>query len=168
MIVAQHPFEGTLRQAVLAAGQTNSKAKLEMSYEERLDYAWRLVRMDGFNKPQIAGAAAVAERTVQYMKRVREILGEEAFKIDSWWRARHKAKGGGDKDMTDQEREDWVDAQAQKHADKIAKACGTKLAENLEIAQRALAIYFGSRYEHLARTLAGSLSTYEEELEGDF
>lgn len=147
-------FKGTVKQAILAAGAVNSRVKLEMSHEERLNYAWKLVKIEGFTKGEISLAAGVAERTVTNMRKIKSRLGEEAFGIASWWKALNTEPGKGGSEMTEEQLELWLQDQAQKHADKIAKACGTKLAEHLEIAKRALEIYFGARIGELAEELS--------------
>jgi ParB-like nuclease domain len=46
-------FLGSLEDAILEAGRTNSKAKLPMSQQDRLNFAWRLVRMGSYSKKNI-------------------------------------------------------------------------------------------------------------------
>ena len=70
-------FQGTLEQAVLAAGKANSKVKKPMSPAERLSFAWRLVRLDTYSISQIAEASGVSQRQVSFMRRIRAELREQ-------------------------------------------------------------------------------------------
>ncbi len=137
-------FEGTPQDAVLEAGQANSKAKLPMVNAERQDYAWRLVLLGHYSKAQIARAAGIAPSQVANMRKVWKLLGREAFDLDSWFRARRKAQGQTD-DLNEAEREEWMQQQAARYADAMAKAFSTRLADRPQIAAMALAHYFGRR-----------------------
>lgn len=70
-------FNGTVREAVIAAGTANSKAKLQMTQEERMNRAWQLVKWDAeadekmgtvFTKVAISESASVATSTVSNMR----------------------------------------------------------------------------------------------------
>lgn len=164
--VAVRYFAGTLREAVLAACGENYKSKLPMSATERADAAWRYVLLGGYSKATIAQSTGVAERTVAYMRSAMTQLGVEAFGYVAWWQARLRAKGADPADMTDDEREDWLECTAQRHADTMARTFAGGLARNPEIAARALAIHFGRKLPAVMAELRGMVS--EEEGEGDY
>jgi len=145
-------FEGTLEEAVLEAGRSNSQAKLQMDNQERQDFAWRLVRM-GYKKREVIAAAGVSDGQVAIMRRVLKKLDSTADDYPRWFRAHKAAHGKDDPPMPDHEREAWVEAQAQRYADKLSKAFGKKLAGNIEIAAHALAIHFGRRLPELMQDL---------------
>lgn len=158
-------FEGTLEEAVLEAGRSNSQAKLQMDNTERQDFAWRLVRM-GYKKREVITAAGVSDGQVGIMRRVLKKLGDTADDYPRWFRAHKAAHGENDPPMSDTEREAWVEAQAQVYADKLSKAFGKKLAGNIEIAAHALAIHFGRRLPELMQDLmqhADLPETYDED-----
>jgi hypothetical protein len=51
--------------------------------------------------------------------------------------------------MTEDEREQWIEEQANRYADRLTKAFGNKLSNNPEVAAMALAIYFGRRLSEI-------------------
>ncbi|WP_230531778.1 ParB/RepB/Spo0J family partition protein [Microvirga roseola] len=163
-------FEGTLDEAVLEAGAANSKAKLPMSSQERQDFAWRLVLMDRYSKADIAQASGVSTSQVSNMRTVRRQLGADAFDCRSWWQARRTAKGAGHfARMTDEEREQWLEEQANRYADRLAKEFGNKLSNNPEVAAMALAAYFGRRLPDVVDELRHHIPDVNlEDCEDDF
>ncbi len=146
-------FEGTVDQTVLEAGRANSRAKLTMSTQERMDYAWRLVRMDGYSKPEIMEAASVSDGQVATMRRALKLLGDEANDSDSWMKAKRQAEGKKGLELSPDEIEEWREAEAQRMADRLAAALSNRMANRPEIAAHALSIHFGRRLPQLFRTL---------------
>lgn len=146
-------FKGTLEEAVLEAGRANSRAKLTMSVQERMDYAWRLVRMGGFSKKQVVEAAVVSDGQVAEMRRVLKVLGDKAFDCDRWWTARRLAKGKAIPDLTDEEQEAYLEQQAMDYARRLSKVFSTKLATNPDMAARVFNIYFGRKLPDLVHCL---------------
>ena len=84
-------FDGTVAQAVLEARRGNSETKLAMSTTQKLDDAWKLVKMVKagaakvggkveyhFSKAEIVAASDVAKGTVGNMRKALEIIGREA------------------------------------------------------------------------------------------
>jgi len=162
-------FGGTIDEAVLEAGRANSRAKLPMSVSQRMDYAWRLVKMGTYSKKQIIDAAVVSDGQVGTMRRVMKALGNDAFEYASWWRAKKAAEGEKDYHLSEEEREEWLEVQAQKYADRLAKAFTTKLATNPALAARALHIHFGRKLPELVYFLHDFVSREElAEEESDF
>lgn len=158
-------FEGTLEDAVLEAGRANSKAKLPMNNQDRQNYAWRLVVMGTYSKKQIMDAAAVSDGQVSVMRRVKKALGSAAYDAGSWWRAQRDAKGVASADFNEDDRERWLEEQAQHYADRLSKEFGSKLPGNPEVAARALSIHFGRRLG----ALVGEMRAFvPEDDEGDF
>ncbi len=161
-------FKGTLEEAVLEAGRANSKAKLPMNNQDRQNYAWRLVQMGTFSKRQIMDAAAVSDGQVSIMRRAKQALGSAAFDAPTWWRAQRDAKGIVAPEVTDDDRERWLDEQAQDYADRLSKAFGSKLPNNPEVAARALSIHFGRRLRELAWAMKEHLPEPEGDEDSDF
>jgi hypothetical protein len=137
-------FEGTVDEAVLAAGRANTRAKLPMIAQERQNFAWRLVLLGSYSKAQTAEASGVSERQVAVMRQVKKTLGAPAHDYTSWWQARREAHGR-DGQMSDEDREVWKEERAADYADRIGKACGPKFRNNAEVAAMALERYFGRR-----------------------
>jgi ParB-like chromosome segregation protein Spo0J len=156
-------FEGTPEEAVLVAGQANSKAKLPMTSQERQNFAWRLVQLNQHSKAKIAQAAGVSEAQVANMRVVRKKLGEEAFDYTSWFRARHHAQGHDDDPMSEDDREQWKQDLADRFADRLARTFSTTLADRPEIAAMALASYFGRRLQEVVDELQGFLPEDDED-----
>lgn len=165
-------FEGSLEEAVLEAGEANSKTKLPMTSQERQDYAWRLVLIGQYSKAAIARASGASPSQVANMRKVRRTLGDAAFEHARWWHARARAQGGDtSRQMPDEEREAWLEEQANAYADRLAREFGTGLARNPEVAARALAVHLGRRLGEVFAELKGLVSEWEEpdgDLESDF
>ncbi|MGX5804817.1 ParB/RepB/Spo0J family partition protein [Bradyrhizobium sp. Arg314] len=139
-------FEGTPEEAVLVAGEANSKAKLPMDNTDRQNFAWRLVLIDRHSKAAVAKASGISEGQVAIMRRAKRTLGEQAGDYVSWFRARLAANGHDLVCTRDNdEREQWMYQLADRYADELAKKFSTKLALNPEVAAMALASYFGRK-----------------------
>jgi len=148
-------FTGSVDAAVLAAGEANSRAKLPMSTRERMNYGWRLVLMGKhYTKVMIVQAAGVSDRQVALMRRAAKDLGSQAFAYREWWQAQQAAKGNSSEPLTDDEQEAKLEAMAGQWADTLAKTFSTKLAQNPELAARALSHYFGRNLRQLVRHLS--------------
>jgi hypothetical protein len=68
--VAVVVFEGTLNQAIAHATECNSRDKLPMSRDDKLDRAWKLVALQDadLSREAIANTAGVSDRTVGNMR----------------------------------------------------------------------------------------------------
>ncbi|TIW61018.1 MAG: hypothetical protein E5V49_13070 [Mesorhizobium sp.] len=86
-------FNGTPEEAVLVAGEANSKAKLPMDNTDRQNFAWRLVLIDRHSKAAVAKASGTSEAQVSIMRRAKKTHGEQAKDHASWFRARLAANG---------------------------------------------------------------------------
>lgn len=100
-------------------------------------------------------------------KRLMKSLGNDAFEYASWWRAKKAAEGDKDFHLSEEEREEWLEVQAQKYADRLAKTFSTKLAINPALAARALHIHFGRKLPELVYFLHDFVSREELEAEED-
>lgn len=158
-------FIGTPQQAVIASGKSNTPARLQMTAQQRMDYAWRLVKMECYSREETRRAASVSPRTVNYMRSVLNELGADAQEYESWFRAREAAagRGGGRRDMDPEQVQEWLEQESLRWADKFAKALGTKMANNPELAAMALHKHLGRKAGDVARYLQGILG---DEIEG--
>ena len=159
-------FTGSVEEAVLEAGQSNSKAKLPMTGRERQDFAWRLVLLGKHSKASIVQSTGISTSQVGNMRAVRKKLGSKAFAYPSWWRARTQAQGQP-QDMDEDQRELWKQELADRFADRLAKTFSTKLAERPEIAAMALATYFGRRLPDVILELRSFVSDSDDD-DADF
>jgi ParB-like chromosome segregation protein Spo0J len=146
-------FGGTLEEAVLESGRANSEVKLNMSNQQKQDYAWRLVVMGGVSKKQIRESAQVSDGLVATMRRTLTTLGTRAAEFESWRMAKATGDGRRTDDMSHEEREQWVEAQAKAYAERMQREFTNKLSSNIEIGARALEIYFGRRMPELIQEL---------------
>lgn len=156
-------FEGTLEEAVLEAGQANSKVKLPMTSQERHDYAWRLVLLGKHSKTDVARGSGISPSSVANMRKVKKGLGQEAFDCGSWWQARERAQGRGH-EMSEEDREKWKEEWADRVADQLAKMFSTKLTNHPEVAAMALATYFGRRLPEVVNELQHHLPEPDDDL----
>ncbi|WP_162906570.1 ParB/RepB/Spo0J family partition protein [Algihabitans albus] len=138
-------FKGSLQEAVLEAGRANSKAKLPMTTRDRQDYAWRLILLGRYSKRQTREAAGVSDGLVATMRRAASALGDDAKNYSAWYAARAAARKQEFAPMTDDEREEALEALANDWADRMARAFGTKLANNPEVTAKAFEVYFGRK-----------------------
>lgn len=105
-------------EALAAAGADNAHTKLPMTKQERMEYAWRLVRLDHLKlarlkESEISAKAGVSARQVQVMrKRVRE----GADLDDSWAAVLRQSRGSSG--LSDDE----LQAQREAEADRLFQA----------------------------------------------
>lgn len=84
-------LNGGLEEALLAAVRANSRECLALTKNERMDAAWRLVRLPGkrLAVPTVAGAAGVSPRSVDIMrKRLAIFVATQREPSGHWWRDR--------------------------------------------------------------------------------
>lgn len=146
-------FKGSLKEAVLLSGQTNSKDKLPMTSGQRQDYAWRLVRMGLYSKSKIRQAAGVSDGQVGLMRRVLSELEEEALQHDRWLNALREYQGKEHEPFTDEDLEEMLETQAADYADRLARQFGNKLSTNPTLAAKAFNMYFGRKLPDLVSAL---------------
>lgn len=154
-------FQGALQEAVLEAGRANSKAKLVMPTQERMNFAWRLVLLDKHSKREIVEAAGVSTGQVGNMRKVMTDLGLDAYSCRFWWEARDLHKGRSREPMTDDQREARMEELANEYADRMHKEFGRKLGDNPEVAARAIALHLGRRTGEVVWYLKDHLSEDE-------
>lgn len=134
-------FVGTIHEAIMEASKSNCRDKLPMRKDDKIERAWKLVCMDqGWTREQIRDASGASIRTIASMRAKRKELIESRQNTGSelldmmWWQA------NSDGSM-EQREDDWKEKQAIKWAERLAKAFGTKFAEQPEIAAMALEHY---------------------------
>lgn len=154
-------YGGSARQAVLEATSRNTRAALQMDNAQRQDCAWRLVNA-GFMHDDVAAASGISRPQVTIMRRVKRHLGDAAVEVTSWRNAMRQAKGAA-VELTPDELETMLAAQAQDYADRMSKMYGTKLVRNTEVAALALALHFGRNLDSLVGSLMHHLSEEQAE-----
>lgn len=158
-------FAGTLQQALIEATRTNSKDQLSMTKDEKLNRGWRLtVLYSDLSKSQVAGACKISPRTVANMRdKLKGIQDDEpeVWQSEALALSWKEAQRWGKEEM--QYDDDWKEKLALKWSRSLGKTFGKKLAEQPEIAARALDLYS----EKLAIEL-GQLLYEEGDEEPDF
>lgn len=148
-------YKGTAEEATREAGKRNSKAVLPMTSKERMNYAWRLVLRGKASIAETASAAGISPRQVTLMRKRFKELGDSAHEFREWWQAQKELDAR--QALTDEERSEWLEAQAQDRANRLSKEFGGKLSSNLAIAARSLEIHFGRKFFDLVEELVHQL-----------
>jgi len=80
-------FEGDLRDAVKTANVAHSKVKLSLTQSERMDMAWRMVRLDGANytRGEVRASCAVGLRSVTNMNTRWKEMTEQGVEPSGRW-----------------------------------------------------------------------------------
>jgi ParB/Sulfiredoxin domain len=136
-------FTGSLREGERVALRANNKDKLSLTREDRTEAAWRLVRQRDARDSirSIMEDTGASKGTINTMRDTLKKLEERGYDPDeirrsTWKRARQVANGNAE----DQNREDWIETEAQKLVDAIINAkLGARLIKNTDITALALA-----------------------------
>lgn len=158
-------FKGTLEAAVARATFLNSKDKLMMTKEEKLNRAWMFVSLQGaMSKKEIAATCGISTTTVGDMRKQRNYIekiwpdvetdnpsNKACFSwcLESSWRDA-KQYGLEERVYSDE----WADKDARQLADRFGKAFGKVNPERARQFARAFLLYSGSFAESLADALA--------------
>lgn len=136
-------FSGSVEQAFAKASEGNSRDKLPMSQQEKLNAAWRLVVGTSLSKSQTSQASGVSERTIatmrDAMRKITERNPDQPLDELTWRDAQRVAKGLEPLE-TDYD-EGWQEARAKKIALTLHKTFGDQLRKQPEIFLRAIEIY---------------------------
>ncbi len=161
-------FCGSVEEAVLEAGRINSKVRLVMGTQERMNYAWRLVLLDKYTKPEMMEASGASDGQLGKMRRLKRELGDDAYDFTVWQEALNHHQKKTRKPMDDDQREAYLENLANDYADRLHKAFGTKLGQNPEVAARALAFHLGRRLDGVVTELLSYVSEDALEENDDF
>ena len=139
-------LKGTREEAMLEAVRANSRESLSLTKNEKMDAAWRLVRLPGkrLTVPTIAGASGVAPRSVDNMrKRWIAMHAEGKEPTGQWWRDRQDTLPEMEDrpEMTEKERVALVT----KLAGDWRKALGTMPWRDTSLTAEALELAVGQR-----------------------
>jgi ParB-like chromosome segregation protein Spo0J len=133
-------FEGSLDQAMAQSGALNSKNRLPMRQEDKLNYAWRLVLASSLSKREIAEACAVSNGSVGNMRTVRsDLLGmpdttlEDLYQM-TWTQARLTSAGTASDTPFD------ADAALRKRAERFAKSIARAVKDRPMVDPEAFAM----------------------------
>ena len=158
-------FQGDRNEATLKAVEANTRENLPLSPKERMDAAWRLVRLPGrrITVLRVARAAGVGAATVDRMRKRWAVMQAAGTKVTGEWRHDLRDTQPDMKDqpeMTDEERE----ASIAKLATSITTAFERMPWRDEEIAAEALLRALGTRK---LRTMTEYLFSPRDEFDGD-
>ncbi|MBY3053347.1 ParB/RepB/Spo0J family partition protein [Rhizobium laguerreae] len=146
-------FKGTVDEAIEHAETVNGKATLGITYEERSNYAWKLVvhaeLLGRLSKAQLVKRANIAKGTIDNMRAAFAALGERAVSLPGWRDAMTEWKKGlqdGDQDFD----ESWQEAEAMKIADRLGKEFGKRLAKKPDVTAKAFNHLLGRKAREVA------------------
>lgn len=137
-------FKGTLQQALLKATAENSKDKLSMTHDDKMNRAWKLTILYGeLSKRAVANTCKIGARTVARMRsklmEIREDDPEDWYTecLSMTWREAQRYGEHRDKDYGDS----WQEKMAIDWKRRFGKTFGKKPTEQPEIMARALMLY---------------------------
>lgn len=141
-------FDGSLDEAILKALGSNSQPKLQMTKQEKLNAAWKIVRIGVGSKAQQAQASGVSDRTIGNMRSIKkELLKEhpEEPLPDCWGRALMKSKGLESDDLDDVKIDEVVADVTQR----LQKEFGPYLRNKPDIFWSAIEAYDQNLYQQM-------------------
>lgn len=149
-------LKGGIKEALVEAGLGNTKAKLPTTNMERMNYAWRLVRLNAENEvkltaKEIASTASISERNVFNMRKTYKETDEVGRELEQWWQVLQHIQGKEQVMLSHEAMEEWLDLQAAKYSERLGKQFGDKLSGNPEMFARVI-------HRHSGR---GAVSVYE-------
>lgn len=149
-------FEGSLIEAIIESTRANSKDKLSMSQDDKLNRAWKLTVVgSSLSKAIISKSCKIGSATVG---RMRKKLVELKSTLGNDWQSECLSMSWKDAMTFGQQMrvidENWESKIAKEWSRRLAKAFGKKLAAQPTIAGKAIQLYS----EQLAQDLAVSFS----------
>lgn len=163
-------FQGDLYKAIDESIRLNSKDKLPMSKDDKINGAWRLTVLDKHTKPQIHSICKVGTTTVARMREVLSLMQakhpQNYFEIALGMSWRDARNFGAEEIIRD---DSWEEKQARIWADRLAKAYGTKASKQPAIFARAIELYSSRFPKELLGNWHEDIQAYlEEYIEPEF
>jgi ParB-like nuclease domain len=140
--VAVEWFVGSVNEAVSASMALNSKFKLNMTTQDKLNAAWRLIRLGGFSRAQIVRDASIGDGQVSRMRRVLKAHYADVIEVDTWAKASRIASGKNH-EWTESELEEKLRLQVAAFKERMFKEFGNKLSTNPDMMAHLLESYCG-------------------------
>lgn len=107
-----------LSRVVLEAGRANSRAKLSMENSERMQYAWRLTRLQQYSLAEVRDAAGISDGQARKMRQTLNRLSDQGPPPVDWYRA---LRAAGDGENGSRGGTEFLDAVVQDHATRLRK-----------------------------------------------
>jgi ParB-like nuclease domain len=140
--VAVEWFVGSVNEAVSASMALNSKFKLNMTTQDKLNAAWRLIRPGGFSRAQIVRDASIGDGQVSRMRRVLKAHYEDVISVDTWAKASRIASGKNH-EWSESELEEKLRLQVTAFKERMFKEFGNKLSTQPDMMAHVLESYCG-------------------------
>lgn len=162
-------FAGSLEEALDAAGEANTRARLQMTAEERQNFAWRRTVLGIGSIKQVSRVAGVSERSVTTMRQVRDRIANGGGPTPSMkpgffgtWREARKAvrEDSGEASF---DYEEHMEAKARQLAGDLYKRHGTAFTREPAMTARVLEIMFGDRIGEVLKALRDRVECDPEE-----
>lgn len=155
-------FHGTLKDAFLESGRLNSKDKLPMTKDDKLNRAWQMVSLNrGFSKREISESCRIGSATVARMRKTLKTLLEQYPQEECTelpWRYALKLSQG-EREIDDS----WRNKQITEWAKRLKKTFGVKPVNQPELFWDALEVYSPK----LVRELQEYLGVVPDDFEND-
>lgn len=150
-------FTGSPAEAVLEGQRRNQQHTLAMTNDERMDGAWKLVKLDAsgqcrFTLPEIMASVGISRGQVTFMRKVLREL-PEPHQCMRWKAALQAHKKTPELDYSEEDIELMLDAQGREYTDKAARHIGTRLSDRPEVLARVIENYAGRRLQEVIRLL---------------
>lgn len=148
-------FSGTLEEAVRASIEVNAPDKLNLTKDDKLEAAWRLVVLGTESVAQIGKTTTIAERSVQRMRRglerVRTLHPSQPFETWTWARVKELLRG-----ELKEGQSMWHDVKAKEWAKTLARTfCGLP-SEHPRVFAQALLKYNAEAAKAIAEEILGA------------
>lgn len=155
-------FSGTLEEALRTSIEVNAPDKLNLTKEDKLEAAWRLVVLGegsavapGSSVAQISKTTTIAERSVQRMRRglerARALHPSQPFETWTWARVKELLRGELKEGQTM-----WHDVKAKEWAKTLARTfCGLP-SEHPRVFAQALLKYDAEAAKAIAEEILGA------------
>ncbi|MCS3738240.1 ParB N-terminal domain-containing protein [Rhizobium sp. BK661] len=149
-------FKGTVEQAIQFAETANSKAKLQVTYREKANYAWRLVvhadELGKLSKAQLIQRTHISKGTIDKMRKVARELGPQARTFSQW----DKADREWQRQTTGVEHEiddAWIQMEAMRVVDRLGATFAKTLANRPEVTATAFSHILGRKSLEIAQLM---------------
>jgi hypothetical protein len=143
-------FTGTINEAASASMARNSKYKLNMTTQDKLNAAWRLIRLGGFSRAQIVRDASIGDGQVSRMRRVLKAHYEDVINVDVWQKASRIASGKNH-EWTEDEMAEKLRLQVASYKERMFAEFGNKLSTNPDMMAHVLEKYCGRNLPQVFR-----------------
>jgi hypothetical protein len=148
-------YKGSVMDAVLDAAAENTKARKQVTRAERMNHAWKLVKLacpgrpgePMYSKAQVRKASTASLPQVAIMRKVHKVLGDDALKYAAWDDAMMAAKGKVREASGDY---DWLAEFAEGLADSIGSVA-KRGTNNPEAMALAMLHVMGRNFEDFTR-----------------